>query len=225
MNESLLAAREEFLNRRGVGTGFSEAKGTHLVAKRCIAAGEVVLDSPPVCFVHASDSRCEQCFEKESKAPLLNCSACKTAKYCSKECQAQAVWISPHRPGPPHSREAQVRGRYLTSSSSFPGSCRCMRQAPPPSFLPIHPASLIPRNHSHLYCYLTLCIRCKQWTAHHKFECCIQEPLCKAMRRIPGHVEQEFRLLVVRMPLVPVNDLCAFIIFFIRALYMSMPLK
>lgn len=125
LSEARIQAREAFLNRRGVATAYTDVKGTHLVALRNLAVGDIVLDSPPVSCVLAKEDRCEQCFEKESKVPLLFCSACKTARYCSKECQTEA------------------------------------------------------------------------WSCHHKYECCISDPLHQALDQVPNHVRQELRLLVV----------------------------
>ena len=96
LSEARIRAREAFLNRRGVATARTDAKGTHLVAMRDLSVGEIVLDSPPVCCVLSKEGRCEQCFEKESKVPLQHCSGCKTARYCSKECQAEA-WSRHHK--------------------------------------------------------------------------------------------------------------------------------
>uniref|UniRef100_A0A673M881 [histone H3]-lysine(4) N-trimethyltransferase n=1 Tax=Sinocyclocheilus rhinocerous TaxID=307959 RepID=A0A673M881_9TELE len=82
----------------------SEAKGNGLRALREIKAGEVIHSCEPYAFCIAKDflkTACQSCLKRGES--LSRCSQCKTARYCSAQCQKQA-W-------PDHKRECKYLKR------------------------------------------------------------------------------------------------------------------
>uniref|UniRef100_A0A671MCR1 [histone H3]-lysine(4) N-trimethyltransferase n=1 Tax=Sinocyclocheilus anshuiensis TaxID=1608454 RepID=A0A671MCR1_9TELE len=82
----------------------SEAKGNGLRALREIKAGEVIHSCEPYAFCIAKDflkTACQSCLKRGES--LSRCSQCKTARYCSAQCQKQA-W-------PDHKRECKCLKR------------------------------------------------------------------------------------------------------------------
>ncbi|XP_057199297.1 histone-lysine N-methyltransferase SMYD3 [Triplophysa rosa] len=69
----------------------SEAKGNGLRALREIKVGEVIHSCEPFAFCIAKGflkTTCQNCLKRGES--LLRCSQCKTARYCSAQCQKQA---------------------------------------------------------------------------------------------------------------------------------------
>lgn len=78
----------------------SEGKGNGLRALREIKPGEVIYSCKPFAFCVARDflkTACQSCLKRGES--LSRCSQCKTARYCSVQCQKQA-W-------PDHKRECK----------------------------------------------------------------------------------------------------------------------
>lgn len=78
----------------------SEGKGNGLRALREIKPGEVIYSCEPFAFCVARDflkTACQSCLKRGES--LSRCSQCKTARYCSVQCQKQA-W-------PDHKRECK----------------------------------------------------------------------------------------------------------------------
>ncbi|XP_073683657.1 histone-lysine N-methyltransferase SMYD3 [Garra rufa] len=82
----------------------SEGKGNGLRALREIKAGEEIYSCEPYAFCIAKDflkTACQSCLKRGES--LSRCSQCKTARYCSVQCQKQA-W-------PDHKRECKCLKR------------------------------------------------------------------------------------------------------------------
>ncbi|KAG1973171.1 histone-lysine N-methyltransferase SMYD3 [Pimephales promelas] len=75
----------------------SEGKGNGVRALLSIKPGEVIYSCEPFAFCIAKDflkTTCQSCFKRGES--LSRCSQCKTARYCSVQCQKQA-WLDHKR--------------------------------------------------------------------------------------------------------------------------------
>ena len=71
---------------------YTPEQGRHLIAKRRIKPGEIVLIEKPFASVVLDNryySHCHHCFKRD--ITTLPCPGCATAKFCSKECQGAAL--------------------------------------------------------------------------------------------------------------------------------------
>mmetsp|Transcript_4420 Transcript_4420/g.17391 ORF Transcript_4420/g.17391 Transcript_4420/m.17391 type:complete len:141 (-) Transcript_4420:2052-2474(-) len=67
---------------------YSTAKGRHLVARRDIGVGELLLESEAYAvapYQALLGSVCQQCF-RENSPRVLQCSRCQLVYYCSERC-------------------------------------------------------------------------------------------------------------------------------------------